>query len=175
MQRKEDPCVSAFEFCLQQKYSASNVRRVENGSPVPKWQVWTGNAEAVLTLTFTDRWPASLKPLPMAIEISPETGEKRQVTLPRPSWLAKLESMKSESGMLLCNVTLLCACTGFLPELYGEVRLPQFPQRRIMLHINGGGQDFKHFLARIATRAASRGPREDIARIYAGEMSTNPS
>lgn len=171
--KKEDPAVTTFQVCLQEAFGSKNVIRVNNGSLVPKWKVWADGSE--VTFSWAERWPATLKPLPLMTKIF-DDGTKQLVPIARPKCLAKLERLEArESRTLLCNTTLLCACTGFLPELYGEVRLPHFPSRKIVIHINGGGQEFKHFLASIATRVTSRGLREDLVQTYAGEMSTNPS
>jgi|GEM_PF-4355889 len=167
-QRKEDPCVVAFRDCLNLVFGHQNVNRVMNDSPIPKWKVWTGISE--VTFTWADRWPADVKPLPTAIELSAE-GVKREIPLGRPGWLSELEQPTPSSGMLPLSGNCLCARTGFLPDAYLELRFPRFPHRRVMIHIHSSGEDFKSFLTRIATRLASRGPD----RTYAGEMSTNPS
>ncbi|MFN7088632.1 MAG: hypothetical protein ACK4NX_02335, partial [Candidatus Paceibacteria bacterium] len=155
-----DPCVSAFQECLFVAFGPQNVHRVTNGSPIPKWKVWTGNSE--VTFSWANRWPTDLRPLPTTIEISAD-GTRREVEIGRPKWLRKMEECILDKTL---ERSCRCVLHGFLPEVYLELRFAQFPNRKVVVHLQCEEKEFKNFMTRIAARLAMLGPD----RTYAGEM-----
>jgi len=151
--KTEDPRIQVVNECLCEAFDFTSVRRVANGSGIPRWEVKLD----AYTLTLSLSGKPSAKPIPSDIRL--------------PKCLTSVRE-----GSALCRASILYAPVnmGILPDVFLAFSpLRKFKDQTFWFHVQSTRPDFQVFRAKLASRLATVGPERALVELYSGEMPLN--